>query len=225
VLDIITGSVTSGTPTLKSLLLCTACSLVFGFAVAFAYMFRNRYSKSLAMTLVLIPAIVQIIIMLVNGNVGAGIAVLGAFSLVRFRSIPGNSRDLCFLFFALALGFAAGMGYLFYSFIFLLLIGSVSMLLIYVRFGQGETDNRVLRITIPENLDYDGLFDDLFAKYTRSAELERVKTTNMGSLFELTYIVRLKSASMPKDFIDELRCRNGNLNILFSREQRGGEEL
>ena len=224
-LDIITGSVTSGIPTLKSLLLCTACSLIFGFAVAFAYMFHNKYSKSLAMTLVLIPAIVQIIIMLVNGNVGAGIAVLGAFSLVRFRSIPGNSRDLCFLFFALALGFAAGMGYLFYSFIFLLLIGSVSMLLIYIRFGQGETDSRILRITIPENLDYDGLFDDLFAKYTRSAELERVKTTNMGSLFELTYIVRLKSASMPKDFIDELRCRNGNLNILFSREQRGGEEL
>jgi len=177
------------------------------------------------MTLVLIPSIIQIIIMLVNGNIGAGIAVLGAFSLVRFRSIPGNARDICYLFFTLALGFTIGMGYLLYAFIFLLMIGGVSILLTQVRFGHGEMDNRVLRITIPENLDYDGLFDEVFAKYTRSAELERVRTTNMGSLYELTYIIRLKSASLPKEFVDDLRCRNGNLNILISREQRDGDEL
>jgi hypothetical protein len=188
-------------------------------------MFRNKYSKSLAVTLVLLPATVQIIVMLVNGNIGAGIAVAGAFSLVRFRSIPGNARDICSLFFAMALGFVMGMGYIFYAFVFLLLIGGASLLLTCFRFGQGVSDARVLRITIPENLDYDGLFDDVLEKYTNNAELERVKTTNMGSLYELTYSVRLKSAAIPRAFVDELRCRNGNLNIMLGREQIGREEL
>ena len=145
--------------------------------------------------------------------------------MVRFRSLPGSARDIGYLFFAMALGFVTGMGYIFYALVFLVLIGSVGLLLTRVRFGQGETDNRVLRITVPEDIDYDRLFDEVFAKYTRSAELEKVKTTNMGSLYELTYLIRLKSASVPKEFIDELRCRNGNLNILISREQRDGEEL
>ena len=224
-LDIITGSVTNGAPTFGILLICTACSLVFGFAIAMAYMFRNKYSKSLAVTLVVIPAIVQIIIMLVNGNIGAGVAVAGAFSLVRFRSLPGNARDIGCLFFAMALGFVTGMGFLFYAFIFLLLVGGAIALLSFARFGQGESDSRVLRITIPEDIDCDGLFDEIFEKHTQSAELEKVKTTNMGSLYELTYLVRMKPAAMPKAFIDDLRCRNGNLNILLSREQRDGEEL
>ena len=223
--DFFTGGFANEIPTLQRLLLCTVCSLIFGLAVAAVYMFRSKYSKSLAATLVMIPAIVQIIIMIVNGNVGAGIAVLGAFSLVRFRSIPGNARDIGYLFFAMALGFVAGMDHVFYAFIFLLLIGGVGLLLTGTRFAQGEADIRVLRITIPENLDYDGLFDEIFRKYTRSAELDRVRTTNMGSLYELTYHVRLKTSFMPKEFMDELRCRNGNLNITISREQRDLEEL
>jgi len=225
VLDIITGSITNGTVTFEALLLCTVCSLLFGFVVAAVYMFRNKYSRTLAMTLVLTPAIVQIIIMLVNGNIGVGIAVAGAFSLVRFRSIPGNARDIGCLFFAMALGFVTGMGYLFYAFIFLLLIGAVSIALAFFRFDQGETDSRILRITIPEDLDYEGVFDDIFSQYTNSAALDRVKTVNMGSLYELTYSVRLKSTAMSKAFIDALRCRNSNLNILLSREQRDREEL
>ena len=224
-LDIMTGSVTSGTPTFGTLTICTLFSLVFGFAVAATYMFRNKYSKSMAMTLVLLPATVQIIIMLVNGNIGAGVAVAGAFSLVRFRSIPGNAREIGSLFFAMALGFVTGMGYVFYAVVFLLLIGGASLLLVCIRFGEGENATRVLRILIPENLDYDGLFSDLFEKYTQTAELDKVKTTNMGSLFELTYSIRLKSSFATKAFLDELRCRNGNLNILISREQRDGEEL
>ena len=224
-LDTITGNVTSGIPAFWNLLLCTVCSLGFGFAVAATYMFRNKYSKSMAVTLVLIPAIVQIIIMIVNGNIGAGVAVAGAFSLVRFRSMPGTARDIGSLFFAMALGLITGMGYLLYAFTFLLLICGASLLLTYLRFGQGESENRILRITIPEDIDYDGLFDDIFAKHTQGVELDKVKTTNMGTLYELTYTVRLKLSSIPKTFIDELRCRNGNLNIMLGREQRDGEEL
>ena len=221
----ISGSVINGSPTIWNLLLCTGCSLALGLCVAFVYMFKNQYSKSLALTLVLIPATVQIVIMLTSGNIGAGVATAGAFNLVRFRSLPGKARDIGSLFFAMALGLATGMGYLFYAFLFVLLIGCASIVLTIVKFGQKAADNRVLRITIPENLDYDDLFNEIFARYTKSAELTQVRTTNMGSLYELTYAVRLNSNTMPKVLIDELRCRNGNLNIILSREQRDGEEL
>ena len=224
-LNTMANSVISGSPTVWNLILCTGCSLALGLCVAFVYMFKNQYSKSLALTLVLIPATVQIVIMLTSGNIGAGVATAGAFNLVRFRSLPGKARDIGSLFFAMALGLATGMGYLFYAVIFVLLIGCASMVLTGVRFGQKTSDSRVLRITIPENLDYDCLFDGVFAEHTQSAELTQVRTTNMGSLYELTYAVRLKSNSMPKALIDALRCRNGNLNIILSREQRDGEEL
>jgi hypothetical protein len=221
----ITGTVTSGSPSLGSMLICTAVSLALGLGAAWVYMFRSRYNQSFVITLVLLPAIVQIIVMLVNGNLGAGVAVAGAFSLVRFRSLPGNARDIGSLFFAMAMGFVTGMGYLFYAILFFVLIGAASMLLTLSRFGEKGTDSRTLKITIPENLDYDGLFEDVFAKYTLSSELDRVRTTNMGSLYELTYLVRMKSSSMPKAFIDELRCYNGNLNITLGRELNSGEEL
>jgi len=225
VLEIITGSVINETLAIGNLVICTLCSLALGCVIAGVYMFRNQYSKSLAITLVFIPATVQIIIMLTSGNIGAGVGAAGAFNLMRFRSIPGKARDIGCLFFAMAIGLVMGMGFLFYAFVFVLLIGGFSMLLTLMKFGHVETEDRVLRITIPENLDYDGLFDDVFAKYAQSVELDKVRTSNMGSLYELTYSVRLKSPSVPKEFLDELRCRNGNLNILISRERRGEEEL
>jgi hypothetical protein len=219
----ITASVVKAYPTLQSLILCTVFSLLFGLAIAGIYMFKNKYSRSLAMTLALLPAIVQVVIMLVNGNIGVGIAVAGAFSLIRFRSIPGTAREIAALFFAMAIGFVTGLGYIFYAFVFLLFIGSASLLLTKFSFGE-NAGVRYLKIRIPENLDYEGLFDDIFAKYTTSIELEKVTTTSMGSLFELTYAVTLKSSHTSKAFIDELRCRNGNLNIMLSRN-RNGEEL
>jgi hypothetical protein len=222
-LDTITASVVNQNPTLQSMILCTLCSLIFGLAIAGIYMYKNKYSRSLAMTLALLPAIVQVIIMLVNGNIGVGIAVAGAFSLIRFRSIPGTAREIGALFFAMAIGFVTGLGYVFYAFVFLLFIGGASLLLTKFSFGE-DGSIRFLKIRIPENLDYEGLFDDIFANYTTGIELEKVTTTNMGSLFELTYAVHLKSSYMSKAFIDELRCRNGNLNIVLSRK-RDGEEL
>jgi hypothetical protein len=219
-LNAITASVYNGTLTLQGMVLCTVFSLIFGFVIAGIYMFKNNYSRSLATTLVLLPAIVQIVIVLVNGNIGAGVAVAGAFSLVRFRSIPGTAREIGALFFAMALGFVTGLGYIFYAFIFLLLIGAASLLLAQLSFGD-DGSARLLKIKVPENLDYEGLFDDIFAKHTKSVRLEKVTTTDMGSLFELTYSVRLKSSS--KVFIDELRCRNGNLNISLSRNHNGEE--
>ncbi|MDR2771360.1 MAG: DUF4956 domain-containing protein [Clostridiales Family XIII bacterium] len=224
-LDRLTGSVIGAQLTLSGVLLCTAASIVFGLCIACIHMLKGRYNKNFVVALALLPPMVQIVIMLVNGNIGAGIAVAGAFSLVRFRSIPGSAGDIGSIFFAMAIGFVTGMGYLFYGLVFLALIGAAHCALSFSRFGNGDPDTRILKIVIPENLDYDGLFDDLFLTYTDSATLDRVKTVSMGSLYELTYSVRLKSPAVPKAFIDALRCRNGNLNISLSREQTSADAL
>lgn len=207
------------------LLACTLASLAMGFGVALTYMYRNTYSKSFVVTLVLLPAMVQLVIMVVNGNLGAGVAVMGAFSLVRFRSIPGSAREISSIFFAMAVGLAAGMGYLMVSFLFLVLIGSASMMLNSFRFGEPKMIDKELKITIPENLSYTGLFDDLFDQYTKTATLIRVKTTNMGSLYELQYKIVLKKPEIEKAFIDDLRCRNGNLNIVCGWPSQRRDEL
>ena len=204
--------------TLPAFLICTAVSLVLGIATAFISMYRTKCSQSFAVTLAVLPAIVQIVIMLVNGNVGAGVAVAGAFSLVRFRSVPGTAREIGVIFLAMALGLATGMGYVVLAAVFFVIIAAVLLLLTKLDFGIRRADERLLKITIPENLDYDGLFDDLFDTYTTAYTLERVKTANMGTLYELTYHVTLPDDHAPKAFLDELRCRNGNLNIICGRE-------
>ena len=211
-------------PDIQNIVVGTVLSLLFGLFIAMIYMFKNKYSRSMVMTLVLLPAIVQIIIMLINGNIGVGVSVAGAFSLVRFRSISGTAKEIGTLFFAMAIGFVMGLGFILYAFIFLVLIGSVYLLLTQFAFGESE-GIRTLKIKIPEDLDYEYIFDDIFQKYLRSCELIRVKTSNMGSLFELTYVVRFRLSSTSKQFIDEIRCRNGNLNITLSRSNTDGEEL
>ena len=216
--DIFTSSILNGTLTISGFLYCTLASLVLGLGIAGLYMVKNTYSKGFVVTLALLPAIVQVVIMMVNGNIGTGVAVAGAFSLVRFRSVPGNARDIVSIFFAMAVGLATGMGYLFYALLFLVIIGVVNVALLCSRFGDGKANVRTLKITVPENLDYEGLFDDLLQQYATSYTLEKVRTTNMGSLFELSYTVRLKGDMPPKAFLDALRCRNGNLSIICGRE-------
>ena len=197
--------------------ICTAVSLALGLGTALLCMYKSRYTQSFILTLAMLPAVVQVVIMLVNGNIGAGVAVDGTFSLVRFRSAPGTAREIGMIFLAMAIGLATGMGYVALAVFFFLVMAAFVLLLTCLRFGGGNGQERELKITIPENLDYEGLFDDLFQKYARSARLERVKTTNMGTLYELHYSVVLKGERIPKEFLDELRCRNGNLNIVCGR--------
>ena len=212
------NSIIAGTEiTVSAFFICTAVSLLLGLGAAALGMYKSRYSRSFVVTLVLLPAMVQLIIMLVNGNIGAGVAVAGAFGLIRFRSAPGSAREIGLVFLATAIGLATGMGYVAVAAVFFLIIAAVWLLLSLTRFGDGAADERELKITIPENLDYDGLFDDLFKQYTRSAELEKVKTANMGTLYELSYKIVLKDAHETKAFLDELRTRNGNLNIVCGK--------
>ena len=217
--------ITGGEITMTSFLACTAVSLILGLGTAWLCLWRNKRSQSLALTLAMLPAVVQMVIMLVNGNIGAGVAVAGAFGLVRFRSAPGTAREIALIFLAMAIGLATGMGYVVLAALFFTLMAAFLLLLTALRFGSGDENERELKITIPETLDYEGLFDDLFAKYLRSAELERVKTSNMGTLYELHYRVVLREERVPKTFLDELRCRNGNLNIVCGRRASKEETL
>ena len=208
-------------------LLCLGCSLVLGLVMAFAYMYRTRYTKSFVITLALLPAVVCVVIMLVNGNVGTGVAVAGAFSLVRFRSVPGTAKEICTLFLAMGAGLIAGMGYLGFAVLFTVVMCVIFVLYNCLDFGakKNAATFKTFNITIPEDLDYTGVFDDIFAEYTRSHDLVRVKTTNMGSMFKLTYNVELTDATREKEMIDKLRCRNGNLEIAVSKQETVGTEL
>ena len=204
---------TSGQLTGSAFLICTGLALVLGLGTALLSMYKIKYSQSFAVTLAMLPAKVAVVIMLVNGNIGAGVAVAGGFSLVRFRSAAGNAREIGTIFLAMTLGLALGMGYVGLAILFFAIMALFTVLLTSLRFGDKKDGERTLKISIPESLDFEGLFDDLFAEYTTLSELDKVKTTNMGTLDELTYRVILKDAAKTKEFLDELRCRNGNLTI------------
>lgn len=215
----------TGTVTIKEYVICLIAALILGLVISLVHMFKNEHSKSMAITLVVLPAIVQAIIMLVNGSIGTGLSVLGAFSLVRFRSGTGNAREITSVFLATAVGLATAMGYISIAVILVIIISAIIIILSATSFGGKKGVDRSLKIIIPEDLDFEGIFDDIFEKYTTKTELVRCKTTNMGSLYELTYEIKLKSDTKVKSFIDELRCRNGNLTVICGRPAIGKEEL
>ena len=204
-----------GNLTMQNGLLCTVVSVVLGVLIAVIYMQQGNYSKNFVVTLAMMPVLVQVVIMMVNGNVGTSVAVLGTFGLVRFRSVPGTSREIANIFFAMAVGLATGMGYLTFSVAMVVVIGGMFLLLGKTSFGERKYNEKDLRITIAEDLDYTDIFEDIFAEYTSKSSLEQVKTTNLGSMYELKYHITLKDAKKEKEMIDQLRCRNGNLTISY----------
>lgn len=212
---------------IKTFLTCIGISLLSGIIIAIGYMIKSRYTKSFVVTLALLPATVCVVIMAVNGNVGIGVAVAGAFSLVRFRSVPGTAKEIAIIFLAMATGLIAGTGYLGYSLLFaliMILFYSIYSLII-MHSGKNSELYKTLTITIPEDLNYSDVFEEILAEYTSNYELIKVKTSNMGSLYKLTYNIVLKKANTEKVFIDELRCRNGNLEISIFRQENFVTEL
>lgn len=216
---------TGGNLTVAAAAICTATSIILGLIIAYVYMWQGKCSKNFAMTLVTLPVLVQVVIMMVNGNLGTSVAILGAFGLVRFRSVPGTSKEICCVFFAMAIGLATGIGFITFAVMITVIISLLLIILSKTSFGEMKSGVRRLKVTIPESLDYTDVFDDLFKKYTKEVTLDRVKTTNLGSMFELQYDVVLKEDKKEKAFIDELRCRNGNLTIVCSRPQTEHDQL
>ncbi len=218
----------SETLDVSGFIICIGVSILIGIFLAFMYAFRTKYTKSFVITLAMLPAVVCTVIMMVNGNIGAGVAVAGTFSLVRFRSVPGSARDIGSIFMAMASGLIAGMGYLGFAILFTLIMGIALMVFTNVPFEMGkkrDAIDKTLKITIPEDLDYYSVFDDTFEQYTTEHSLVSSKTTNMGSMFKLIYNISLKDPSKEKEFVDALRCQNGNLEIAISRQEVNNNEL
>lgn len=207
----------------SSIIICSIVSIILGFIIAFTHMKTSKYSKNFLITLVVLPVLVQTIMIMVNGNLGTSVAIVGAFSLVRFRSIPGTSKEILSVFFAMAIGLATGMGHVFFAVLMTIIVSLAIFLFSYIKLFDKNKKERILRIAIPENLDYTNMFNDIFYKYTKKIELTQVKTTNMGSLFDLSYNIILKSDINEKEFIDELRVKNGNLKITLSHPIDGIE--
>ena len=207
----------AGELTTEGALISLVASMICGLVIAALYMVRSDYSKNFVIALVILPALVQVVITVVNGNLGASVAVMGAFSLVRFRSAPGSAKDITAIFFAMAVGLANGMGYILYSATIVGIVGVIYLFLTLSGFGEHGVREKHLKVLIPESLDYTTVFDDIFEKYVKRSELTKVKTTDLGSIFELNYQITLKDAKQEKEFLDALRTKNGNLTIICSR--------
>jgi len=215
VLDLTTADFT--TVTNGTLLLSSLVSIILGAIIAASFNFRNKKSKGFLMTLSVLPFIVQIVIMLVNGNVGTGVAVMGAFSLVRFRSVPGNAKDICSIFLAMAAGLATGTMHLILASLAVIVVCALNVVYTLIPDSGSAGAEKELTILIPESLDYASVFDDIFDNYTTQNELTQVKTVNMGSLYKLKYTIKLKDKTKEKEMLDEIRVRNGNLEVICSR--------
>ena len=199
-------------------LACTATSLVLGVVIAGFYTIRNHPSKSVLFTMALLPTIVQLVIMLVNGNIGAGIAVMGAFSLVRFRSMPGSARDIAAIFMAMAIGLATGMGFLSIAALFALIMGAAMVASTYFPMTKERSEAGELKILLPSDFGFEESLEEVFIHYTTDYELLLVKTVDMGSLYQLRYSLVLKKETSLQDFLDALRCRNGNLEVTYGKK-------
>ena len=207
------------------MMLAIGVSLLLGLVIAKVYQFKTVYSKSFVMSLALLPTLIAIVIFLVNGSLGAGVAVMGAFSLIRFRSAPGGAKELVSIFLVMTIGIAIGMGYLVFATVVTLIMSLAMLLLEVVNFGQMKHSMRQVTVVIPESLDYETVFDDIFQKATNYIELANVKTSDMGSLFKIKYIVQLNGTMTEKELMDALRTRNGNLEIAISRYVTKENEL
>ncbi len=210
-------SVINGGLDLKSAIICIITAIVLGLIISIVHMKSSRYSKNYVVTLAILPILVSTVMIMVNGNLGTGIAIAGAFSLVRFRSMPGNSKEIISVFFAMTIGIAIGAGYVVFATIITIVVSLMIIVFYLTNFGEDKNRYKTLDIVVPESLDYDCVFEEILNKYTNKYELVRIKTTNLGSLYELRYDITLKDGVKEKEFIDCIRVRNGNLKVCIHR--------
>ena len=213
---------------LGKVMVCITVAVLLGFVISGVYFTitpRKNRSASFVLSLVILPTIVAVVIILIGGNLARAFSMAGIFTIVRFRSVPGDSKDISFVFLTMAVGLAVGLGYLTMGAVVTVVLGAVFVLVNKSGFGIGKQEEKRLRITIPEDMNYQGVFDEIFSKYTSHVQLQRVKTCNMGTLFELSYDIVLKSDMNDKEMIDALRCRNGNLGISLGMKEIRDQQL
>ena len=218
-------STSSATINTENCIICIAVAIILGIIISITHKFTTKTTPNFLLTLTLLPVLVQVVILLINGNLGTSLAVAGAFSLIRFRSMQGNSKELISIFWAMAIGLALGMGYIILAVVITIIVAILMVVINKVLTNTQNSSTRKLKIVIPENLDYSEVFDDIMKKYTEKFELRKAKTTNMGSTYELSYLVSLKKKIKEKDFIDEIRVRNGNMLVMLEREELSEVEL
>lgn len=227
-LEEILSNTSDGTLTFGSTLLIVLSALALGIGISLVYMYTHKkevYTSGFIIALIMLPAIIAMIILLVGNNVARAFSLAGAFSLIRFRSAPGNSKDIAYVFFTLGVGLACGMGYIAYGALFALILCLTMIILTKVKFGANRSQSMNLKIVIPENMDYNGVFDEVLGDYTSVYKLSKIKTAEFGSLFEITYAIILKNMADSKQFIDRLRCLNGNLNVALIVKDQNEEAL
>lgn len=224
-LESVFSEVSQVSVSVESCLICIFVAIILGVVISLTHKFTTKATPNFLLTLTILPVLVQVVIFLVNGNLGTAFAVAGAFSLIRFRSMPGNSKEILSVFWAMAVGLGLGMGYVVYTIIVTIIVAIIMIIASKVTQKISNRLEKKLKIVIPENLDYDEVFDDILNKYTEKAELCKVKTTNMGSMYELVYLVELKNDIKEKEFLDEIRCRNGNLLVMLERKELSEVEL
>lgn len=218
-------SETAGTLSISDSLICMAVSIILGLIIACVHMYTSKYSKNFIVSLAILPALVQVVIMMVNGNLGTSVAILGAFGLVRFRSIPGTAKEIVSVFFAMAIGLALGMGHIMFAIYVTIVVSLLIIIMSKTKFAEQKNEERKLKIIIPEELDYTEVFDDILKEYTKSYSVDKVKTINMGSMYEITYNVVLLKDKNEKELLDKIRIRNGNLTVSLYRREEGMVEL
>lgn len=210
----------AGTFDIRSVAIAMTAALLLGLVISVVYHITSEEPGRFTVVIAVMPLLVTAVIMIVNGNLGTSVAVLGAFGLVRFRSATGSAWEIVFLFFSMAVGLAVGMGFISLAAIITVSVGVLLVILEKTGYGQGVSRQRDLKITIPEDLHYADLFDDLFQKYAKNVQFRRVKTTNMGTMYELNYRLELRNPGDEKTFIDQIRCRNGNLTVSMGVVER-----
>ena len=218
-------STTEATISLQNCLICIGVAIILGLVISFVHKKTTKTTPNFLLTIAILPVLVQVVILLINGNLGTSLAVAGAFSLIRFRSMPGNSKEIITVFWAMAIGLALGMGYVVFAAIVTVIVAALILIFNAIAGKMEDKSRKKLKVVIPENLDYNEVFDDIFEKYTDKVELLKVKTTNMGSMFEVSYMVTLKQNINEKDFLDEIRVRNANMLVMLEREEISEVEL
>ena len=213
------------TISMENCLISLGVAIILGIIVSLVHKLTTKTTPNFLLTVAVLPVLVEAVIMLINGNLGTSLAVAGAFSLIRFRSMPGNSKEIITVFWSMAIGLACGMGYVLYAAMMTIIVAILIIIANKIFSKLEDKSRRKLKVVIPENLDYSEVFDDIFSKYTDKVELQKVKTTNMGSTFELTYMVTIKSNINEKNFLDDIRVRNANMLVMLEREEFSEVEL